>query len=518
MTRRYPFYITVLFLTSSIVLAGCKKQLLDTNTNPTAITGDKYDPNFLLTTTQLMYTGSSDFGAENWQTQWCGIAGFIQHVASTNTGFYSGDKYLNAPGNFGVYFSHAYIYQVQPVVELYQLTLNKPQYKNLHQIARLMKALVFERITDIYGDIPYSQAGLGYYSNIFTPAFDKQQDIYADLLKEVSQATDSLDINADQPTGDVFYASYGAQQIPEWKMFGNTLLLRMAMRLTKVDAATAQKYVKQVQGLTMASNNDNAIVQHALGNVTQNRDAWSILQEDSADLKLCSTYIDSLQLNADPRLPIMAQIFATSDTTSASQLGLPPGYVFGGNNPAIDVTQTPNYPAALGMQGYSRFNNQILSYTAPNLILTYAESEFLLADAAKRWGIGGDPAIHYKNGVLAAMDQLSAYGGAVVDPALAEAYYDAHPYNDAIALNQINTQFWLCTVMNEYEAWSNWRRTGYPVLNPTNYPGNVTGGTIPRRMEYPTSERVTNTDNYNAAVGRLPGGDLLTSRVWWDVK
>lgn len=511
---------TIYLIAGAILImafASCKKDLLKTNTNPTATDGNTYNPNFLLTTTQLMYTGSTDFGAENWQTEWGEIAGFVQHVSSTNTAFYPGDKYLNSPGNFSVYFSHAYIYQVQPAVELYQLTLGKPQYQNLHQMARIMKALIFERITDIYGDIPYFQAGLGYYSNIYSPVYDKQQDIYTDLLKEVSEATDSLDVNADYPTGDVFYASTGTSQINEWKMFGNTLLLRMAMRLTKVDPATAQSYVTKVQGLTMQSNADNAIVQHEMGNETQNRDSWSILQEDSADLKLCSTYIDSLQYNNDPRLSVMSEIFINEDTNPADQLGLPPGFIQGGTNPAIDITQTPTYPAVLGMQGYSRLNDNILSYTAPNLILTYAESELLLADAAKRWGIGGDPAVHYQNGVLAAITQLSAFGDAsTISDGDAQTYYNAHPYNDAIGLSQINTQFWLATVMNEYEAWSNWRRTGYPVLTPTNYPGNVTNGTIPRRLEYPTSEKVSNETNYNAAVARLQGGDLLTSRMWWD--
>jgi len=181
------------------------------------------------------------------------------------------------------------------------------------------------------------------------------------------------------------------------------------------------------------------------------------------------------------------------------------------------VTQTPDYPSALGMQGYSRFNDNILSYTAPNLVLTYAESEFLLADAAKRWGIGGSAEDHYKNGVIAAITQLSVYGDAsTISDGDAESYYNDHPYDDAIGLSQINTQFWLATVMNEYEAWSNWRRTGYPALTPTKYPGNVTGGTIPRRLAYPPSEKVTNQANYNDAVSRLQGGDLLTSRMWWD--
>jgi hypothetical protein len=512
---RSSFKYIMLAVVAITVIASCKKELLDVNTNPTSITGDKYDPNFLLTTVQLMYTGSSDFGAENWQTEWGGIAGYIQHTASINTSYYYGDKYLNSPGNFGVYFERAYTNQVQQVVELYQLTLNKPAYQNLHQMARIMKAMVFERITDIYGDVPYSQAGLGYYKGIFAPAYDKQQDIYTDLIKEVSEATDSLDETLDKPTGDVFFASRGASQISEWKMFGNTLLLRMGMRLTKVDPAQAQAIVQKVAGKTMQSNADNAIVQHQLGNVTQNRDAWSILQQDSTDLKLCKTYIDMMQANNDPRLHIMATIYAKNDTTAASQLGLPPGYRLGGLKPEFDITKRADYPAA-GMQGYSRLNNIILSYTAPNLILTYSESEFLLADAAKRWG-GSDAALHYKNGVIAALTQLAAFGdGAVISDGAATKYYNAHPYNDADGLNQINTQFWLCTVMNEYEAWSNWRRTGLPVLVPTNYPNNVTNGTIPRRMEYPQSQKITNKDNYAAAVKNLTGGDKLTSRMWWD--
>src|SRR6202034_1056264 len=112
------------------------------------------------------------------------------------------------------------------------------------QMARIMKAMIFEQLTDLYGDIPYFQAGLGYYDRIYAPVYDKQQVIYADLLKEVSQATDSLDKNADKPTGDILYSQTN-NQIAEWQMFGNSLLLRMAMRLTKVDAPTAQKYVTQ---------------------------------------------------------------------------------------------------------------------------------------------------------------------------------------------------------------------------------------------------------------------------------
>lgn len=500
----------------AFALTSCKKDLLEENTNPAAISGDQYDPNLLLTTVQLAYTGSSDFQGENWETEWGQIGGYVQHTASTNTGFYPGDKYFNSDGT-RYYFDHSYIYQVQPVVELYQLTLNKPQYQNLHQIARMMKALVFERITDLYGDIPYSQAGLGYYNRIYTPVYDKQQDIYADLLKEVSQATDSLDENLDLPTGDVFYAVDPSSQIEKWKRFGYTLQLRMAMRLTKIDPTTAQQYVTKVQDLTMQSNNDNAIVQHQDGNdITINKDSWEIHGQDSADLKLCSRYINFLKDNDDPRLPVIAWIYATEDSDPEDQLGMPPGYINGGTRPEFDIRNTPDYDPELGLQRYSRLSEIILNPEAPNLILTYAESEFLLADAAKRWGIG-DAETHYNNGVLAAITQLSAYGDdAAISDEDAQAYLDDHSYDDDDGLNQINTQFWASTIMNEYEAWSNWRRSGYPDLPPTNYPGNATNGTIPRRLTYPQSQKSSNGANYNAAVSNLTGGDKLTSRVWWD--
>jgi len=167
------FLIAVAFMI--IATASCKKDLTKANTNPDQITADKYDPNLLLTTAQLSYSNFTGFGGSTWATKWGGAGCFIQHVASTNPGFYYGDKYLNNIGAMGEMFQEAYTTDVQPIIEVYQLTLNKPQYRNLHQMARIMKAMIFEQITDLYGDIPYSQAGLGYYERIYTPVYDTQE-------------------------------------------------------------------------------------------------------------------------------------------------------------------------------------------------------------------------------------------------------------------------------------------------------------------------------------------------------
>ena len=506
-----------------LCVTSCKKDLLATNTDPNSVSVDVFDANNILTATQLYYTGSTDNAIEVEETEIQGAGCFIQHWASTS-GYFFGDKYLLSPGGWGSFFDHAYTTQVKYAVDLYTNTIAKPQYKNLHQIARIMKALVFERITDVYGDVPYFQAGKAYHGSVYFPPYDKQKDIYTDLLKEVDEATDSLDESADKPVGDMFYY-HADDQIAEWKKFGSTLLLRMAMRLTKVDPATAQTYVTKVQNLTMQSNDDNAIVQHGTNDpLTINRIYRGIGEDGAIQLsgQISKTFIDYLRLNNDPRLPVLSYVYppdfspgddpSGGSADSADQVGLPNGYDAGSTAHGI-----VNYPGYLGnINLYSRPSPIIFNATAPTLILTYAESEFLLADAAARWGIG-DAATHYNNGVLAAITELSAYGDAgTISGDDAQAYLDDNPYDEANGLEMINTQFWAATFFNEYEAWSNYRRTGFPVLVPVTYPGSQSPGKIPRRMVYSTVDKQVNAANYNAAVAALPGGDKITSFIWWD--
>jgi hypothetical protein len=242
-------------------------------------------------------------------------------------------------------------------------------------------------------------------------------------------------------------------------------------------------------------------------------------------IRWSKTFIDFLQANNDPRLGVLAELSPPApnentlgfagDQTPANQRGMPNGRdLLGGPQ---DISLAPGYPGSF--YNYSRPINRF--YAKDNgitMLLTYAESELLLAEAKERgWNVPGTAAVHYNNGVRAAMKMLAQWdaGAAVADGAV-DAYLLAHPYVPASGLQMINTQYWVATVFNDYEAFSNWRRSGFPVLTPVNYPGNVTGGTIPRRLIYPQSEASTNGANYNAAIAALTGGDNLTSRVWWD--
>ena len=179
---------------------------------------------------------------------------------------------------------------------------------------------------------------------------------------------------------------------------------------------------------------------------------------------------------------------------------------------------------------YSTVNRYTYSNpTSHTYLLTYAQQQLLLAEAAVRGWVSGNAQTYYEQGVRAAMEQFSQYSSAsalynqYLTPSAIATYLQENPFNQSKALEQINTQYWITCFCDEYESFANWRRSGYPELTPTQkasnpYPECATDGSIPRRFRYPTTESQVNMTNYNDAVGRLDNGDSFTSRVWWDVK
>jgi hypothetical protein len=511
-------FITTIALLSVIVTmySSCTKKFDELNTDPTAYNPTNFDPNYLLTTAQLAYTGSFDFSYETWRGNLIYASTLMQQL-STVVGYWAGDKYILNADYTAAYWQVAYPEQVKPVADLVKFTEGKEQYKNLHQIGRIMRAMILQRISDLYGDVPYFDAGLGYYNNVYFPKYDKQQDIYTDLLKEIEGAVTKLDPAADKPSGDAFYGDK-PDQIEKWKKFGYTLLLRAGMRLSKIDPALAQATVTKVIGKTMQSNDDNAFLKHdeSGGRPTVNRNFQVLQGQPEADyVKWSRTLIDFLKTNNDPRLSVIAEL-ANGDKTAALQKGMPNGYDLSGVA-GRDISSAPGYT---GIGNYSKPSSYLNKLNAPTFILTYAESELLLADAAARFSIAGlTAATSYNNGVKAAITYMAPYDpAAAINPGAADTYLLAHPYIPANGLTMINTQYFALTstMMDFYEGWSNWRRTGIPALTPVVYPGNATGGTIPRRLPYPLAEANTNPTNYKAAHDAVPGGDLLSGRVWWD--
>jgi hypothetical protein len=150
-----------------------------------------------------------------------------------------------------------------------------------------------------------------------------------------------------------------------------------------------------------------------------------------------------------------------------------------------------------------------------------AEVNFLLSEAVVRGMHTGDAAAYYSDGVKAAMAQWALFGpGGVISSDKVTTYLAYNPFKAAGTTNdqveQISTQKWVLFYLDQIENFANWRRTEYPVLIPTNYPGNITGGRIPRRYIVPESEETLNKTNFLAAKARQSGDNTLLSRVWWD--
>lgn len=505
---------------------SCTDDFEKVNTDPSAYSPASFDPNYMLTTAQLTYTGSIDFAYEAWRGNLIYASTMMQGLSSV-VGYWAGDKYLLNEGYTAAYWERAYSEQVKPIVDIVEFTRDDPKYHNLHQVARIWKALVFQRITDLYGNVPYFQAGMGYYTGVLTPVYDNQSDIYADLLKEVDEASSALDASGDAITGDVVYAG----DIEKWRKFGYSLLVRLSMRISEVDEESAKLYLDKAQGKTMESNADNAFVLHDAtgGRVTQNRNSQVLMGDGGQEhyyVKWSDTFISYLKTNDDPRLSKVAVTnLYLSDaekgqnsafiTDPEVQKGMPNGKDLSGIA-SQDIRQDPSFTA---FEDYSSPNPAMITKTGPTFVMTYAQTELLLADAAARGWIS-DAEGHYNNGITAAMTYLAQYDASMEVPVSeAQAYLTANPYNAANGLEMIHTEYWaLCnTMLDFYESWSNWRRTGYPELTPVNYPNNATGGTIPVRFPYPDSESTRNKENYEAAQSAMSGGDNLTSHVWWDV-
>lgn len=529
--------LTLSTLLIFVMVAGCDTdELHEMNINPNAV--QQLDMDYFFTAA-LLGMASNGSSGDNRYTDWrtnMNFASFaIQHFATT--GSTAGEKYfdndmepLNAPFQF--YYRDA----LRRTTEILKQTGEGGFYEgrkvNTRQAARIIAVFDMHRLTDWYGSVPYTEANKG-LEGIFQPVYDKQKAIYTDLLKELDEACAAFNAS------DVDYAGFKKADfvfngdIAKWKKFGYSLMLRLAMRVSNVDAAMAATYVtKAVAGGTMTDNADNAICRMALTPsewTNQNGISRAFYPGDGGAWQgslLSKKLIDQLKgTNAastaddDPRLYIFTQgpitwtandLGTVIDPNPLNWKGLPSGYdgsminnEYGGGNPVTPYTI------------FCAVNTKMMQDDEPYMLMFAAESEFLKAEAVKRGigTVGGTAQSHYEAGVKLALQMYTIYDASLaVSDAAVTTYLTNYPYNDANALEQIGTQMWLSKYMMWWEAWSDWRRTGYPVLTPSNYPGNATGGTIPVKLVIPSAEASGNP-NY-ATTATMP--DKMTTKVWWD--
>lgn len=507
--KKITVYIPLLALL--LTTTSCDKGFDTLNINPTAATS----LNPVFTFNNAMVTTSFPGSTLVFEEP------IVQQMFTPNSGVNAGGNFnidnRGPSGNNGGIWRQYYQNVVRYLVDVINQTKSDANRTNLYNMARIWKAYVFMVLTDTYGDIPYSQAGLGYIANNVTPKYDTQESIYTDLIKELTEASAALDASKPTEAGEITYGG----DLAKWRKFGYSTLLRVGMRLSKVNPTLAQSTVqKAVAGGLMQSNTDNALVRNN-ANYTNGVGA-TVNSTEAANYYLTKTFVDYLKSTSDPRLVSIAvryvgaksgpeQTAAKANRTPDVQIGMPLGY----DNGTIPAKATADGLASF--YDYSQLDRTRMgSQFAPCYLVTYAQTQLLLAEAAQRGWTTGNAADFYNAGVTAHMKQLGDYDAtSLVSDANIAAYLQKNPYVAANGLELINTQYWVASFLNGPEVFANFRRSGYPALAPNPYPGKEIKGNFINRLSYPDSEQSVNTANRQDAVTRQ-GPDNLDTRVWWD--
>ncbi len=533
--------ITYILLSGLFIFqVSCTDGFKELNTNPAAIPPEAFDPNFLLTNAENGYKNaiSGYNGPILFQSGW------VQILASTTTGgaiYYSNmDKYTPSAntqsysnGSWGSAYGSGS--NANKIITSFGADANRG---NSVGAATVIKVMAVSYLADIYGDVPYTEAFKN-EAGIQKPVFDKQDVAMKAMLVDLEKAAAMFSATKAPLSSDVLYNG----DVAKWKKLANSVMLRIAMRYTKRDATFAKAWAeKAIAGGVFTSSADDAFMPGDQGNGYTNSNAGALrVPADLYEVRYAKTYMDFLRSTNDPRISAIAEIplpglagntsASAGDNTAANQLGLPNGYDMNGG--AIDISTAPGYPGATGTGGeatkigkYSRPQGHFRDLNAPLYLMTYAEVALLQAEGKVRgWSVGSATAADlYASAVRGAMASLARYGAAAtVSAAAIDAYVTANPLNvtsTTASMKMINEQYWATagSYMNFSEAWSNWRRSGYPVLTPVVITGNFSNGQIPRRQLYNSGEAGLNGANLNSAIssGLTPGTDLFSSRVWWD--
>ena len=407
--------------------------------------------------------------------------------------------------------------------------LTETDFPTLHAVALILKVEAMHRVTDVFGPIVYTNFGDLANAGVY----DSQQGAYNAFFADLDIAVANLMADIDSGKFTAFDASYGGDYT-SWVKLANSLRLRLAIRISKVDAAKAkaegEKALSQSLGV-METNTDGFFVESALDHPLSIIDnSWGDIRMNASMESILSGYGDS-RANA---------FFLEKNPLDTETVPVVPGELKGvrGGLPLL-----PAYAAELDQKAdyinFAVLNDDI--HTSTVQLMAAAEVYFLRAEAALRgWSGAGDAQVNYETGISLSFEQHGASGAAayIADNTSTPADYvdPVTASNSATALSTITiawdggatneenferiiTQKWVAMFPEGQEAWSEFRRTGYPKIFPV--VSNQSGGTVDtdiqiRRIPFVDSELSTNPDGVAGAVSLLGGPDNAGTRLWWD--
>lgn len=498
----------VLPVLGALLLTGCTRDFADINTNKnntTTVTPD------LLLSGVIKSTLDQQVG-EAW-----GIGNIVvQHHAKIQ--FVNEDRYGWNEQN-GIWNN---VYNNYRNLQNILNTVNGDEKNPYYGVALIMKSWMFSLVTDAYGDAPYSEAGKAKTDGLYQPVYDKQEDIYTGILADLKKANEALATASGSFTGDLIYGG-GASALLKWRKLANSLRLRYLMRLSKKKNVNADMQAivgDPVNNPVFTGNADNAELKYLSAAPNQ----WPLYGSRVGsfdEFRVSKTLTDRLSALNDPRIRVFGR-----PTQASVAAGNP--VIQGVPNGLSDVDALA-YNG--GVQGVSRVGYTFACLVcndagqappdpaAPRaLLMTYAELQFILAEARQKGMIStGDAATYYQNGITANFSYWQSVVPSVynLNIALPADYMTqdgvALTGTDSEKLAKIALQKWIALYFNGLEAWFDWKRTGMPAIAPG--PANLNNNKVPVRYIYPLSEQSLNATNRAAAVQRQ-GADDMNTRTW----
>lgn len=560
------FALAMLLMATGGVMTSCSDEMMErTNTDKTKV--NDLDPNAQLTTALLQTYG--DFSLMDTYRNY--ITGFDQYFAGGwNVTNYAGSNFFENDIARRIWDRY-YELAVKNLVD----AIHKSEAQaNLNAALRIHRVFLYSVLADTYGDIPASEAGLGYISGISNPKYDSMEDLYNWFFTELDACEQQLGTGTDHISGDV--TSMGGD-VAKWKKYANSLRMRYAMRISDVNPTKAkeefEKAVNHADGY-IASAADDAYIKYADSPYTYYDGAndydfrtnalGEILygQDPVSPTFICSTLFYQLQNTGDPRLyricrhyynikrsqvkpdkeqniDLTDEMLAYFQRQGTGEEPCNPGAATWDN--WMNVAAITEFPtlAKLAEQDANSYNNS--DYLArlmrpalnidfempscPGILITSAEVKFLMAEAkTKGWNVSGDAEALYEDGVRASMEMLNNYY--LTSNKISEDEINAFIANNPLGDNPketINTQAWILHMMNPSEGWANMRRSDYPAILDRTRLDIFSGFTytdsdmsMPTRLRYPELEGQYNSVNYKDAIDRMEGTDDWHKQLWWD--
>ena len=527
-----------------ILFAGCTSKFDDMNIDPNNPTPQTIDPDYLLSPALIGGTMNIDL---HQRIHSLTVDIFAQYIA--NEGFTT-DRFIPVEGWTNSYWSSHWGW----INSMNDIIINQKDNtlkSNTVQIARIWKVWLFHRATDLFGDMPYSEAANG---TGLLPKYDTQKDIYYDMVKELKEAAAALDANKMNPgVNDLIFGG----NIAKWKKFANSLRLRLAMRMSEVDPAKAKLEAEDaVASLSLLSSNSESVTIYR----TENYKLWGMYYcyptyyswgelAMSKSMENLLTGLGGINFPAstdgianvsvpekvDPRGPVYFGV-------TRSYTGAIPGYIglWKGILPGLPIEQGQKVEnvktnnSRLGLR-YVVTATNTLNNNQNMTLMPYSEVCFLLAEGAVRgWNMGGAAKDFYEAGIRASMLETGIANAATETYLVSE---NPNVNGTTVAFNHIQgthnsqlekiiTQKYIANFPdNGWEAFNDYRRLAMPALIPFVAPdpaavvevGSTTWKGSIRRLIYPATEQIVNASNYKAVVARI-GSDKTTTRVWWDAK